>query len=66
MLAADGYELVTAVADGHVNVAVVAGTDACPTCLVPIDLFESMVRERLRGADLDAALSGLRVEYPEN
>lgn len=64
MLGADGYELVTAVADGLLRVAVVAGPDACPTCLVPIDLFESMVRERLRSAGLDPALGSLTIEYP--
>lgn len=64
MLGADGYELVAAVDDSLLRVAVVAGPDACPTCLVPIDLFESMVRERLRSAGLDPALGSLTIEYP--
>ncbi|MGE0306901.1 MAG: hypothetical protein AB7Q27_14190 [Acidimicrobiia bacterium] len=64
MLGADGYALDAVVAGRAIRLAVAAGADACPTCLVPADLFASMVIERLRAADIDVQHSNLTIEYP--
>ena len=65
MLGADGYVLDAAVTDRGIRLAVVAGADACPTCLVPVDLFASMVAERLRRADIGVPIGSLIIEYPD-
>ena len=66
MLGADGYRLDVAVTDRGIRLAVVAGADACRTCLVPADLFASMVAERLRSVDIGVPSGGLTIEYPDS
>ena len=62
-LRADGYELRAAATGDHaVGVEVVATADACADCLVPQDVFASIIRTRLAQV-LDGAWT-VEVSYP--
>lgn len=48
MLTADGYGLkISGITDAELNLEVVAGPDACADCLVPKDIFASIVQDAL-------------------
>lgn len=62
-LAADGYELTADLeADRVLELRVVAGADACEECLVPKDLFASMVSDQL--ASSGVSVDEIKVAYP--
>jgi hypothetical protein len=62
-LAVDGYGLEAVVSDEHlVQVQVVALDDACEDCLIPKDLFASMISDQLTSAGLP--VSDLQLSYP--
>ncbi len=51
MLQPDGYDLVVASEDGDaVNLTVIAGEEACEDCLVPKEVFEQIIAQRLTPA----------------
>lgn len=53
MLQPDGYDLVVASEEGdEVNLTVVAGAEACEDCLVPKEVFEQIIAQRLTPAGL--------------
>lgn len=62
-LAADGYELAADLdADRVLELRVVAGADACEECLVPKDLFASMVSDQLTSSGV--SVDEIKVAYP--
>jgi hypothetical protein len=61
-LAADGYGLRAESAGDALRVEVIALDGPCEDCLVSKDLFELMVRDELKRADLEP--SRIQVVYP--
>lgn len=61
-LRGDGYDLVIDAANSGLKIIVSAGPDVCAECLVPPDIFESIVSSTLKRGDLD--VSDIEIVYP--
>ena len=64
MLDADGFELRLRLEAGHLKAAVVATDATCAECLVPKELLESMILEKLDVAGIHAGPDDLILTYP--
>lgn len=64
MLRADGYDLEIGVEAGVVGLTVVATPEACEECLVPKQLFTTMVVDALSSGGVAVHSADLRVTYP--
>lgn len=64
MLAADGYSLDVAVDGGRIELSVTAGPDACAECLVPKELFGTIVADVLAKGGIDAEPAAVSLRYP--
>jgi hypothetical protein len=64
LLSADGYDLVVEQDAGRVAIGVVARSEACADCLVPLSVFRGIVLHHLGEAGYPNDGDGIDVRYP--